>query len=165
MKSTAGQELDKALAVLEKILETSNSLNEETEELLTKGISDKSKITEVVKNIEKSVEVGTYVYASLRKVYEELTSWIITMGIKYSDTEKYQDMDDRISTLKEGLSDLEDIKYIQLPSETIIREAKKEEEFIDVLSSLDDAANDLASYIESAIDCTRELHPYKVIEE
>lgn len=159
MKSTAGQELDKALGVLEKILETSNSLNKETEALLAEGVSDKEKITEVIVNIEKSVEVGTYVYASLRKVYEELNSWIITMGIKWSNTEKYQDMEDRISTLEEGLSDLEDIKYVQLPSKANIREAKEEQEFIDILSTLDDAANDLASYIESAIDCTRELHP------
>ena len=161
MKSTAGKELDKALGVLEKILETSNSLNKETEVLLVEATSDKTKIAETISNIEKSVKVGTYVYASLRKVYEELNSWIITMGIKHSNTAKYQDMDDRISTFKEGLSDLEDIRYVQLPSEASIREAKEEQEFIDILGVLDDAANDLASYIESAIDCTRELHPIK----
>jgi len=166
MKSTAGQELDKSLAVLEQIYTTAESLKEEVAKLLQDdGTFDKADVARIIENIKKSVEVGSYVYVSMRRVHEELHSWIITMGVKYSDTSRYEDMDDRISTLQDGLSDLEDIKFVQVPSEANIREAKEEQEYTDVWSDLDDAVNDLASYIESAIDCTRVLHPYKVIEE
>jgi len=165
MKSAAGIRLEKSLRTLEKILETLEEVKKENDSIMDPlgGKFDKKEAANIIETLDKMIEVCGYEFKPLKDVYSELEAWMLSMKTKYIRTNKFDNMGDRMSSFQDALSDLEDIKYVQLPSAANLREAETEDEHLAVWEGIDDAVSDLFSYVEAAVDGARELQPHDYI--
>lgn len=154
MKSTAGKELQEKIKILEKVSTTFKQFDDELKEVRSSHNIEKVKI--IIEKSAKAQQVAAHIKKTIAPISKSLEKWLMDLKVKFSESNKYHEMIERLTCFQSIDGELEDLEDICLPKTgEIPDDVDLFEEFIEDLDNIiydmmlftDDALSDL-NYIQ-----------------
>ena len=152
MKSKIKEELDEVLRVLDQL---STTYNDMSTDVFKDGVNT-DEIKNTISACHKTKQVSGHLYTVVKRSYFELESWLRNMSIRYENTTKYDDMDERLSSLDSAMDNVHELTIMSLPKvDDVPIEGKEELE--DFVSEFSQSLWDLSTHTEEAIEEIRNV--------